>query len=1267
MAVIRANAEPDSASVTAGLAPEGGRIVVEARGMPAPVPLFFSVAADQTLRFGSAEIAGEIRLKIHVLQGRPEVLTLGLSGAGEVIDVSGAGLADWSVRRAVGQTGDARMLDLRPALAPGASAPRDLELVVHTLLKRPSVPGTVAVLIAGPGDAVGFASNLRLVPGADVDFRVTSVSGMAAVGDSEEPKGVVQFVSTGEGRIEVGLTQRGATVSDAALAGARLTGRVSAGGASVDFRLQGQFLSARTGARLRILTGRAALSAKASGEGWHVELVPAGENHFAYDLVSDRVGAIAVDLGFAAEVSSRGDWRTFDFGMPAGAVVPLELDGLGADVTFRPGSPIIPTATQAGWQGFLPSDGEASLSWKAARATEQGTLFYTSSEQTDVRVGAGLMRQSARMTFHILQGKLAGVRCRVEGPGEISVGDGGAPERCQLEDRTRGKGEGAGREVQPSRRSRRVAHGEQPAGARWISRERGADARLVPEGVVRHSGYVRVVNSGSVRLEVAGVSGMMQLAPEQFPGSATESGVRQAFVYRFPSEDYGYHVVATEIQAEVGVSQIATYELSETDRVIAASIELDIREASLRDWSVQIPEDYTVAALEGRDVSDYAAETSAKGGYRTHKVLYGRAGQGRLLQQLRHERNQPAVAGDWRQPPLRFPGAKSVRGNVGVVSSPGFRIVPARVDQLVEVPLSYFPKQAPGLQQTWRLRGADWSADVQVEALGQSVQADVFHLYSIKEGIVYGSVLLNYFVVGAPATEWRIEVPASMGNIDVVGQNVQRDWRREGNQVIVSLHQPVLGASTLLVTFEQPMSARGGTIEPGQVRPLGVQAERGYIEVVSPLQVKFDVRRAEGGLLKLDPMELPTEFRLLSASPALAVFQYTARPFKLEMGVEWYAQAETADQVVDFARLSSQVSRDGQVVTDAQYFVKTHGRKALRLILPPGVKLWETRVDNEGDKRTRSTENQTLIPLPARANRRTSHVNVTLRLGQGGGSLPGSTVSLSAPVTTAPAVITEWTLKGDSGLQLVPRGGTSSLVYPALTESGFEWISGRRRLAVAVLLGVTALGALFLISDSRHRIMAGLACCAASMLAASMLTAQALTNRRANLRELTYASSMVSPQEGVTIRVADVGEWRALIVGWGVAAAASGAALAVAAATPSLRSRRGFRPLVTAAAGAWLSHCQSPCLTPQHVWQTVPFLSPPACAAIFHAESFARGTIRWRRLTAGMQPSRAPRQWGCVRARRPHARSSPSLGSPACRWEPPLWSEPTPSRQWSRG
>src|SRR6185436_15543556 len=174
--------------------------------------------------------------------------------------------------------------------------------------------------------------------------------------------------------------------------------------------------------------------------------------------------------------------------------------------------------------------------------------------------------------------------------------------------------------------------------------------------------------------------------------------------------------------------------------------------------------------------------------------------------------------------------------------------------------------------------------------------------------------------------------------------------------------------------------ARGGVIQPGQIRPLGVQAERGFIQVVSPLQVKHEIRRAEGALLKLEPTELPAEFRTFTSSPSLAVYHYTARPFALEMGVEWYAQGETVDQVIDFAKLSSQVSRDGQIVTEARFFVKTRGRKALRLVLPEGVKLWEARVDNELVN-ARAAGDQTLVPLPARANPN-EPVVVTLRVGQ---------------------------------------------------------------------------------------------------------------------------------------------------------------------------------------------------------------------------------------------------------------------------------------------
>ncbi|MFT3830416.1 MAG: hypothetical protein QM691_12005 [Opitutaceae bacterium] len=1126
----------DTAKTSATLTPDGGRIVVDVQGVPPAVPLFFSAAAEQTVRLSAAEITGELRLKLHVVQGKPEVLALGLSGEGEVTEVSGEGLASWAVRQ-VPLSGK-RFLDLRPALAEGAPLPRDLDLVVRTRLRKPTVPGAASVLIAAPGDAVGFASTITLQADAALDLRVTAASGLVALGEQRSPRDPVRFQTTGEGALTVRLTPRGAAPAEAELLGAQLSGKINETAKSAEFRLRAQLRSAKAGARLPLLKGSAAPSDKAAGDGWHLELAPADSAFQDYELVTEREGALAVDLPFAAAIREAGEWRVLDFSMPAGAVVPIQLDGLPAGVSFDPERPVLPVATAQGWQGFLPADGATALAWKHAAKVVEGALFFTSSEQTDSRLGAGLLRQEATLALQILQGKLTALRIRLDGPGEI-VGVEGA----NLLSWRVVPAEGArALEVQFSRpieqTSAITVRSQTELGGFPIRVE---PLRLSPEGVVRHSGFLRVANDGAVRLEVAEASGMMQLAPEQYPtGELDDDAVRQVFVYRFPAATYSYRLLASQIQPEVGVSAILTYELGETDRTIAASLELDIREAPLRDWTLQIPADYTVVGVTGGDVSDFIAESTAVDGRRALKVLFAEPVEGRQLLQLRLEKNQAAAAGEWALPALRFPGAKSVRGHIGAVATPGYRLVPAGVDKLVEVPLSYFPQQTARLQQAWRLRDAEWSAALKIEALGQSVQADVFHLYTVKEGVVYGSVLLNYFVVGAPATEWRLAVPAEVGNIDVVGQNVRRDWRREGDQLVVSLHQPVLGAATLLVTFEQPMSARGGTIQPGQVRPLGVQAERGYVQVVSPAQVKHEIRKAEGGLLKLEPLELPTEFRLLTSSPSLALYQYTARPFALEVGVEWYDAGETVDQVVDFAKLSSQISRDGQVVTDAQFFVKTRGRKALRLELPAGAKLWEARVDNE-IVNARADGNQTLVPLPAKLNPN-DPVAVALRLGQAAGG--SATIKLVAPRTVAPSVINEWTLHADSGRLLAPRGGNAELLRPALTETGFEWIAGRGVFTAGLLLAFTALGALLARGSSRQQIFA-LILFANVTIAALLVAASAMVNRRSNIQELTYAATMVPAEEAVTITVLNGTAWQAMVSWWGVVAVVVGAVVTV--------------------------------------------------------------------------------------------------------------------------
>ena len=335
------------------------------------------------------------------------------------------------------------------------------------------------------------------------------------------------------------------------------------------------------------------------------------------------------------------------------------------------------------------------------------------------------------------------------------------------------------------------------------------------------------------------------------------------------------------------------------------------------------------------------------------------------------------------------------------------------------------------------------------------------------------------------------------------------------------------------------MSARGGNIKPGGVHPLGVQSERGFVQVVSPLQVKCNVLKANGPLLKLDPLELPAEYRLLTTSPSLCVYQYTARPFALELDIKWYAPADTVDQIVDFSKLASQISRDGQIVTEVRYFVKTRGRKALRIALPAGVKLWEARANKELVS-ARIDGAQTLIPLPPQPNPN-EPVEVVLRLGQTA-KYPQSPV-LSSPKTIAPTVISEWTVTCDPGQLLVPNGGTARLSVPVLTETGFEWLSSRAAGTVFLLFGLAVASAFLLRSSTAWMQVAGFLLASVVAISAYNMNLAATREQRPNLNKLTYAATVVPAGETVTISVANVTVRRAMLSYWGLAAGVVGLGL----------------------------------------------------------------------------------------------------------------------------
>jgi len=1005
-------------------------------------------SADQT---GMIYATTVISTTISVLQGQAKVLSLDLDGPGEIISISGPNLATWSVRQPVPNpkaktTNTRRHLDLRP---PAKSPVKEFPVTITLLQKIPETATGIRLPTLGPGKAVGFTHQLQVNAPAELALNVTKQDGLsrqdnpalATTATAPPAKNELRFHCIANSHLAVSFTARNRYLGLTTFRNMKLDGTVEAETGSAAMQLTGEIIvpASPSPTLIDLLAGDAAITTiptfaagpSNASQIAHIRLHPAAGKVPATYKLHVEPGAtsrtIPIDLAFDAKLIRTGAQRALSFRVPAGAVVPLTLKGVAETVELDRKQSVVPRWKGEAWQGFLPADGWCRLAWKPERTTEEGTLFYTSSASVDVKVAPGILRQSSDINLKILQGELNTITLTVEGDGEILNVTGAQVVGWKLNDEADGKTltinmsrpiESAGQ----LRITSQTPIGDFPVTANPL--------RLIPADAVRHSGALRVSNIGAVRLGITDIVGLTQLAPEQFAGAKLAPSARQIFVYRFPSATHAYTITADAVLPEVAVSQITRVEFGETDRIIRANLEVDVREAPIREFDLTIPTGYSVASVQGGQVADHVLETDTG----ALQIIFGGAVQGRLLVQLRLERTAAAEAGLWQLPVLSFADAKTIRGHLGVSTTPGYRVTTSSLEGLTEIPLSTFPMRDETLQQAYRIRSANTAAELVVEALGQHVEVDTFHLYSLKEGVAYGSVLLNYFVVGAPVQQWRLTIPENLGHVAIDGQDV-RAWQRQGETVTVDLNQPALGAQTLLVTFEQPMPSRNSTLVPATIVPLDVQGENGIIQVTSPQQLKHTWSGVSSSLLELDALELPAEFQLMSRSPSLGIYQYTERPFKLGLEIEWLEPGQTVEQLVDVAELSSLVSRDGDAVTLARYFVKTRGRKSLRLKLPEDLDLWEVRVAGKTVS-PRTNDGDTIIKLPPNVDPNTA-VDVAMRFGTTPGSV--SRPRLQAPRLSPSTLFARWHVETEPGHHLiVDRGAT--VLQRVLPRSGFDML-----------------------------------------------------------------------------------------------------------------------------------------------------------------------------------------------------------------------------------
>ena len=222
------------------------------------------------------------------------------------------------------------------------------------------------------------------------------------------------------------------------------------------------------------------------------------------------------------------------------------------------------------------------------------------------------------------------------------------------------------------------------------------------------------------------------------------------------------------------------------------------------------------------------------------------------------------------------------------------------------------------------------------------------------------------------------------------------------------------------------------------------------------------------------------------------------------------------------------------MVTEARFFVKTRGRKALRLKLPEGTRLWESRVGRTAVS-ARVDQGETLIPLPASINPSTP-VRVELRLGQT--STDPKKPSISSPIMLVPTLINSWQVSSDPDRRLTPTANnTAELAHETEGNSGFEAILADPLPPLGLALALVVGACLCCCAKSGGvRQFLGLLVFAGAAIWAGVLVPDAIETITEPSETLEFAAPVIEAGETLTLELSDSAKWQGYVSNLGISA-----------------------------------------------------------------------------------------------------------------------------------
>ncbi len=731
--------------------------------------------------------------------------------------------------------------------------------------------------------------------------------------------------------------------------------------------------------------------------------------------------------------------------------------------------------------------------WKPLVTLTDAKLVLSSQVNTVVNVQAGLLQIDSMFDFQVAQGKIEDLSFNVPADLNITAVHGQSLRHWEITPVAEGRRTLIVQLSRPQDRAYRL-HVQAETGI-GVLPARVEVPVIEPRVGLRASGHLVVGTDNALQLVMQNASGLTQIDGAMFPrvpdtASAQRAMPRaKAFYYVYAGSRYQVQVSVDDIVPTYDVSAQFVTQVKEDDLILEATLELDVRDAPLRQLEVALTAHLVVASVQGQQVEDYhlsgAAGADQPG---TVRVLFKEPVLGRTLITLRLELGRGPLDEQQTIDALRVIGAKTQRGYVVVTTEAGIELTDPQVQNLREVHAASIPLRVARAQFAFRFRQADWTLTLLAQRKSAGVRAEVFHLQSIGESLAHGSAVINYIITGSPVDQLQFTLPAGLDNVEFVGRDVRRQ-EQSGQRWTVQLNRKVIGDYNLAVTYTQRYST-DTPIQLGALLCDGVQTQTGFVVVTSHLDLNLTLAPKQAntvsGLLAITMDELPGEYRLLTSSPILATYKYVSDPHSALCQISPYTRSGLLPVILDIATHQTTLALrpDGQIesVTVVRYKVKNTTGQFLPVAMPAHARVWAVRHIRTVGKREQATRlatsrdsetGQLLIPLRRHSNPN-DPMTIELEYGQ---VHPDTgwwrqTVDLAAPRCTVPIAYADWQVTVPDHWVIQGVGGTmhttaAPTVQPGLarvlTHLGKVWAGACNEVFDGEVLVVIGAVAVFLL------------------------------------------------------------------------------------------------------------------------------------------------------------------------------------------------------------